>query len=177
MSKSTCFVLGIGEILFLLIITFTSCNRQKKADTTIIKKELQERTLVRVTEGQLMDFVGKEGKTIADIVQSSIVINGDNLDLDSSTVKPLIEAYSYDITVKKRQQIDKSSKEFEVWEAYNYCLENELALEDNIQKLGTDLILYNRALASENKLLGLISISMTRKNLVKRISNEKSTRK
>jgi hypothetical protein len=37
-------------------------------------------------------------------------------------------------------------------------------------------VLYNRPLVSGDKLLGLISINMSRKNLVKRISNEKSKR-
>jgi len=151
-----------------IILFLTQCD--KKPDTTGYRKELKDRELMRVTEGQLNEYAFAKGKLILDSLEKSTNIPTIN-STASSFIDTLYIEYKVGVSVKQIHNLSKACKAYQVLDAYSYNTKNKIVNEDNIQKLaGGDTILFTRAIEIKDTLWGMWMVSMPKKELIKRIT-------
>ena len=155
-------------IIFIALLSFTQCD--KKPDTTGYRKELKDRELMRVTDGQLNEFAFAKGKLILDSLEKST-----NIPLINSAATSFIDTlyikYKISVSLKQLDNLSKASKAYQVLDAYSYNTKNKIVNEDNIQKLaGGDTILFTRAVVIKDTLWGMWMVCMPKKELIKRIT-------
>ena len=160
----------MNKAIILLITLFLLTQCDKRPDTRGYKEELKDRELMRVTEGQLDQFIMSKGKLIADSLEKIT-----QLPKISPQAKAFIDtiAFKYNIEINAKQLTDLStdSKAYQILDAYSYNMKNNIPNEDNIQKIaGADTILFTRAILVKDSLWGMWMLSMPKKEMIKRIT-------
>ena len=60
-------------------------------------------------------------------------------------------------------------KEREIWQAYQYNVQNKLPIAENVQKVDNDFMLYTAPVTINEKLVGMWSVLVDKKELVKEL--------
>lgn len=144
---------------FLLVI-FSGCDNQR-ADRTGFKEEKARRELKKVSEAEILNEATKIGQDIATEAEKLLEKKSDDFLEDHVTV-PIRKAninwihgtdslenhyeveinYLSLITSKEPESI--SPIEAELMDAYQYNIEKNISLSENIQKIESNHLLYNR---------------------------------
>ncbi|MDX2188879.1 MAG: hypothetical protein SFY32_03370 [Bacteroidota bacterium] len=146
------------QICFLI-----SCNDQP-IDRNRFKKEMEQREIVRLTEGQLVEKGLKLSSQIFDSTHVQFIkwINENSLskaNFKCTDFKPNIDTVLFKVPVleiKIKYKFDSLSgqKIDEIYDAYLYNVNKNLPIEDNIQKLKSDSFLLTRPIIiNDNKCL------------------------
>ncbi|MFN6944703.1 MAG: hypothetical protein ACK4ND_07125 [Cytophagaceae bacterium] len=129
--------------IILLISIFFGCDEGNGIDKRTLKKAIDERKIVRLSDAEMMDMANVFGQWIAD----SLLIPGADSGRFVSSVKN-----DFDLRISILSLSDKSSEmpgiENELIEAYRYNMENGLPLESNLQKRKEDIV-YTAPLKGE----------------------------
>jgi len=154
----------------IVFATFYSCTTDKKVDSDAIKKEINSREIVHVTEAEIVQKAHEVGSAIALNAQQAL---GAKLKeaLGSGGVEhaiaycnlnamPLVDSlskkYNADIrrvSVKNRNPADAPSDlELQILEAYESQLSDSVPLNTNIQPLGNDQYLFTKPIIVDNAL-------------------------
>lgn len=146
-------------------LLLTSCGNpesQKGLITEDVAKELDEREIRVISEGEIVDRAFEFGRMVADSAQANLikellaaieaggVINA--IDYCNVNAFPLLQSVSEEYGVEVRRASNKwrnpldqpNEEEAKLLEAYEYNMENDIELSDNVQKIGTDYILYTK---------------------------------
>lgn len=157
-----------NKLLFVIffIFSFSGCDNQK-VDRTGIKEEKERRTLKKVSEAEILNEASNIGKKIA--LDAEKLINSKSQDylnnINQTEINKAIinrihdmdsleKAYETEIqylsfiTSNKDQVI--SPIEAELLDAYQYNIDKNISLSENIQKINKDYLLYNKPLIIEN---------------------------
>lgn len=156
------------KLLFIIFLIFSlsGCDSQK-VDRTGIKEEKERRTLKKVSEAEILNEASKLGKKIALDAEKTVKRRSqtfaentnqaqiNKIDISSiHNMDSLEKAYEAEIkylsfiTSTKDQVITPT--EAELLDAYQYNIERNISLSENIQKINKDHLLYNRPIVIEN---------------------------
>lgn len=160
----------MNKFIILSLICTSLFNCDKRPDTRGYKEELKDRAVMRVTDGQLTQFASKKAKEIIDSLEKTTRLPMLS-PLANSLIDTIAAKYKFTIVLNQWDKIPKTSKAFEVIDAYIYNVKNKIANEDNIQKISNgDSLIYNRAIVLKDTLWGMWTLTMSKKELIKRIT-------
>ena len=166
MYKSICSIIAIG----CLIISCGNPESQQGLITEDVAKELDEREIRVISEGEIVERAFEYGRKVADSAQASLIqellhaieAGGITNAIDYCNVNalPLLKSVSEDFDVEIRRasnrwrnpQDQPNEAEMPLLEAYEYNMENDIELSDNVQKIGADYILYTKPIVIGNGL-------------------------
>lgn len=159
-------------ILFLLL--FACQEKTERTQNEAFRTERQNRTIKRLTDSQIVEFAFEKGKEVGEnlnrILLEKIGSNPKNFDckntfaiqIDSARF-PYIQKASFICDPKTPM----NDTEKQIWDAYQYNLNIRAANSENIQKIGKTELLYTLPLQINEQFLGMWSITLSRKELVK----------
>jgi len=158
---------GFALILFL----FSFCNQQlNEKERKAINEEMKSRDIKQVKDADIIAAAFEQGRIIADTSQkllfaqllSAIQTEGVSHAIEFCKVSayPLVDSLSkyYNAMVKRvsvqfRNTEDSPNQmEKEILEAYQFNMENNLELMDNVQMLQNDYLLYSKPIVINNGL-------------------------
>ncbi len=159
-------VLFLISLMFILACSGENPNRDPEA----LKKEMESREIKRVKEGDILDEAKRVGTLVAELSQKKLSQNLEKAMKSGGPVEAVqfcnINAYSlldslreeYSVEIKRaslrvRNPDDApNATEAMILDAYQYNIENQLPLADNLQKLGDTAILFSRPITISNSL-------------------------
>jgi len=189
----------IGIVSFCSVMLLTACDGigsgEQQIDRESIREEMEQREIRRVLPAELVEAAYERGAALSqqaleiaiDTRQTksgTIQGQGDFLSAAGKRIDSLAKAENVDI---RWVNIDTDTallgeKERQLWEAYLYNMENELPVNDNVQRLGDEEYLYTRPLSLSPALrkkiigseetespigfLGMWSIRISKKRLI-----------
>ncbi len=149
---------GFLIVLFLVACTGSLSDEQRKR----IKQSMEEGEIKKVSEAQITEAAFTFGRNL-----SSVVEKQDDALTNQAFLDSLSSAYQVEIISLQHENKSLRNVERQVMEAYTESNESN----DNIQKMGTDSLLYTKPILRENpdgstKFLKALGIRMTRKQIV-----------
>jgi hypothetical protein len=167
-------------------------NSEQQIDREAIKEEMEQREIKRILPAEIVEEAYRRGEILS---QQASDLSLQVYQPDEQNIRELIgpEAMIKIDSLSRAEGatiswVDLTSdtaqleeKERQLWEAYLYNVENELPLNDNVQRLGDEEYLYTRPLVLDAELmkkipgsespegsnfLGMWSIRLTKKELV-----------
>ncbi|MDN5212859.1 hypothetical protein QQ020_12410 [Fulvivirgaceae bacterium BMA12] len=168
-------------LMFLLLFGLTGCNTEgnKAVDREKIKQEMSDRQIKRVSEPALMEAAFQTGEKLVSAAEGVLLEKlknfSENNQLDSvvdqvghqdyeKLIAALIDSLNHEAGHRisliglglEKIHPDTSVIEKQLLDAYQYNVEHDIPLEDNIQKSGTGYLLFTRAITSEMNICSLI---------------------
>jgi hypothetical protein len=150
--------------LFILLLIF-GCNKSRPVKNEAMREEIASREIKRISEAEIVNEAYTAGQNIAQAAEEFIhdkssesLINKDSTKIALSYISWLhnVDSISkaYDAEVKiigiSRPQINASPMEAELLDAYQYNVEQNIELTDNIQKVERERLLYTKPLYIKN---------------------------
>lgn len=183
----------------LLFATTVACggmdSGNQQIDREAIKEEMEQREVRRILPAEIVEAAYERGALLSDqaldlCVETYQPSKQEARALVSPKALIAIDSLAQSENVSIRW-VDKTSdlsqlveKERQLWEAYLYNVENNLPLNDNVQKLGDEAFVYTKPLVLDSALmqelpgnesleepsfLGMWSIQMSKKTLIQSI--------
>jgi hypothetical protein len=154
---------------FMLIFLAACGQREDHTDRIALAKEMRGRKLKRVTDAQVMGLAAEEGIRAVSQLQPLLVIpasgNCDSIRINGALQSEVITEYRFVC----RETPDLHPKAREVWKAYNYNVQQNIAIAENIQKLGNEQLLYTAPVHHQGKFIGMWSIILDKKEIIRRL--------
>jgi integral membrane protein len=159
----------------LVLMMFAACTPQERKSREFIAEGMKDRKIKRVTDVQLLTAATDIGK------QSVVKLNEmllPKIDISKSFDCSLASYFQKDsikfMYVKEFRLVCQASqtkydKEKQVFEAYSYNSANDKEFTDNIQKIDGEAIIYTSAFTMNGKFIGMWTIVLDKKELVKNI--------
>jgi len=179
-------------LLFISLYLLSGCGRDggqnQQIDREAIKKEMEQREIKRLLPADLVEGAYQRGDLLAAKAEKLILQDQQSFSslLDSQALNAVDSlAQAEDVQIRWVDQANDSvrldNKEQQLWEAYQYNVENSLPLDDNVQRLGDEEYLYTKPLllnahlgkklngrvADTAAFLGMWSIRITKKSLIR----------
>jgi hypothetical protein len=148
---------------FLLVLLLAACTGSLSDDQRKrIKESMEQGEIKKVSEAQITESAFTYGRNLASVVEKQ-----DKELMNQAFLDSLSRAYQVEILFLQPENNNLRNVERQVMEAYSESNESY----DNIQKMGTDSLLYTKPILSENpdgstKFLKALGIRMTRKQIV-----------
>ncbi len=161
---------GLFFVLAVLIGSLYSCTTDKKVDSDSIKKEINSREIVHVTEAEIVQKAHELGNIIATNsqkalgkkLQEALASGGIVHAISYCNIQamPLVDSLSKEynanirrVSVKYRNPTDAPSDlELKVLEAYETQKADSIPLSTNVQPLGNDEYLFTKPIIVDNAL-------------------------
>ena len=155
---------------WLIILLVAACSvPEDRIDRSALAKEMRGRKLKRVTDAQIIGLAAEEGAKIVSRLEPLLIIpadgNCDAIRINGLLQSEIVSEYQFIC----REEPDMHPKTLEVWRAYCHNVEQNIAIGENIQKLGTEQLLYTKPLVREGKLIGMWSIVLDKKEMIRRL--------
>ncbi len=188
----------VGCVLILGMLGLNACEF-KRMDTAKMKHDMENQQIKHVTSSQLSTLASEKGDEIGRILQSQPV----RVLTTPALVDSLAKASASRIVFIPTQELSNPQTDVkikEVFDAYQYSAEKHLSQETNIQKIGDgsewlytvpvvmtkeiEAALANKSISNpvikavpQNDLLGLWTIFLSRKELIRQIDPKKLEKK
>ncbi len=186
-------------LMFLLLFGLIGCNTEgnRGVDREKIKQEMNDRQIKRVSEPALMDAAFRTGEKLVSVAEGVLLEKLKNLpetnQLDSAVdqashqdyeklIMALIDSLNHQASHRisliglglEKVHPDTSAIEKQLLDAYQYNVEHQIPLEDNVQKSGTDYLLFTRAITSEMDICSLILTKNTSSDHLDKLDSRQS---
>ncbi len=187
-----------GCILFLGMLALNACEF-KRMDTAKMKQDMENQQIKHVTRSQLSTLASEKGDEIGRALQQQPI----RVLSTPAVVDSLAQASASRIVfvpAKALNEPQTDAKIKEVFAAYQYSAEKHLPLETNIQQIGdgsewvytvpvimtkeVNAALVNKKISNpviesvpENDLLGLWTVYLSRKELIRQVDPKKLEKK
>ena len=160
--------------LILIFLVGCSVDGNRAVDREKVRQEMKDRQIKRVSEPELMSAAFQTGAELAGVAEKVLLkkidsflssVPSDSSNTDDRTrmppfgkvVQPVLDSLNSQsdhflslISVGvENLHPDTSAVEKQLLEAYQYNLENDISSEDNVQKSGTDHLLFTRPITSK----------------------------
>ncbi|MEK6477810.1 hypothetical protein WJR50_09760 [Catalinimonas sp. 4WD22] len=189
-----------AKILCVLALGILGCDgtSTKQLDPEAINKEMEQREIKRILPAEIVEGAYEQGKDIASQAQELAIklyqseagaTEGFNSFITERTlvqIDSLAKARNAEIhwvpADADEIQIQLSELEQQLWDAYWYNVENDLAVNDNVQKINEDTYLYTKPMMLTPELrkklpgrgdtpqntdfLGMWSIQLSKKEII-----------
>lgn len=149
-------------LLTILALMATACGDQK-IDTTKARQEMEAREIKRVSEGEIVEkalSLGNQMTKEAELSKASVeeyLLSVPNTNADQIRFIPFSDI----------QLFKKEGKRFQIYDAYAYNAENGIDSQAGVQILeGDTILLYTRPAYFEDEVVGILSIDLSRKDIV-----------
>lgn len=161
----------------MIVLAACATEGNKTVDREKIKQEMKDRQIKRVSEPELMDAAFQTGSALVNTAEHIVIkklddyhdtIPTDNRNSSkwiinpplSQVVIPVLDSLSRRSghflslfsTGLEGLKADTLDIEKQLLEAYRYNMENNLPSEDNVQRSGTDYLLFTRPITSKNRI-------------------------
>lgn len=154
--------------IILLIISACGDTGERGIDSQEVKQEIQNREIKYITQPQIIDAASKRGQLIADTLQQALIRQmqkavAENSLLEAAKYCNLQQLAAYNQLQEKHTAIIKrvrlkgqkegiqlNEMEKQLLDAYQYNQENKLPLENNVQKSGTEQVLFTSPILLNN---------------------------
>jgi len=169
---------------------------QQQVDRDAINKAMAQREIKHILPAEIVKATYEQGEAIAKKAQQIAIEqyqnNGEKAERFMSSpnmpeIDSLAEVYQAKIkwvtSSMNAEELQLSELEQQLWEAYLYNVENELEVNDNVQKIGDTHFLYTKpylldpktrkklpggeTALSKKQLLGMWSITLSKKDVIK----------
>ncbi|GAB4331116.1 MAG: hypothetical protein OHK0038_05810 [Flammeovirgaceae bacterium] len=168
-------------LLFNLILIFAACNikQSDNVNVDIVKQEISNAKIKRLTDAQIVQEAYEKGKMIADtlmpILKKQQQLCGFQ---DFSSLNNQQKSLILKISLECQMPSNVSDKEKQVWESYLYGIQENIPLKDNIQKLEEDQILYTYPFLQESaqdptQKLAVLKILLSKKEVIRQADMKK----
>ncbi|MFP4293777.1 MAG: hypothetical protein ACLFQ0_19260 [Cyclobacteriaceae bacterium] len=148
--------------LWMMLLLFSGCSGTDTTEQQVpgdsIQEEMEEREIKRILPGEIVEAAYTEGEKLSSQAQQIAVeayrrrVGRDTNFADFVDAQALRDIDS--LMQNKQASIhwvaasddnpQLQDTERQIWEAYLYNVENDLPLNDNVQRLGEDNFLYTR---------------------------------
>ncbi len=155
--------------LFVLLVLVGGCmpERNERQQSTALQREMRSKKLKRLSQSAIMAACNQEGKLLANQLATILVVDRyfscDSLNLTGMITSPVLIEYDFVCDDQK----DLPAKTKLVWEAYRESANKREPLSDNLQKIGSDQMLYTSPVQFEGRLLGMWAILMDKREIIK----------
>lgn len=172
--KNSCFciILLLSSLFF-----FAACQVKQSdyVDVEVVKEEIRNAKIKRLTDAQIAQEAYARGKWIADSVFAKIPTNADlcSKQPDFSVLSAEQTSFIRHISFACQVPEQVSEKEKQVWDSYFFSLNEKLTLADNLQKLDGDEILYTYPTVLENAQLVVLRIILSKKEIIRQADMKK----
>jgi len=150
--------------LILGLIILCGCGgtlteeQRKKA-----KKDMEDHAIKKISEAEIIETSFSIGRKFADLIESTSTKNKNTIDL-------LEKAYQIKFVSLTTSSHFSSEPEKQIIEAYAMATDKD-QLTDNVQKIGTDSLLFTKPILRELpdgsfQFVSALAIKMSRKNVV-----------
>ncbi len=158
------------KFAWLILVFLVACGeREDRTDRNALAQEMRGRKLKRVTEAQIMGLAAEEGIRAVSQLQPLLIIpasgNCDSIRINGTLTNKVVVEYRFVC----RQTPDLHPKAQEIWEAYNYNVQQNIAIAENIQKLDNKQLLYTSPIHHQGKFIGMWSIVLDKKEMIRRL--------
>ena len=161
--------------LIILAMLFVECTPQERKSRDFIAQGMKDRKIKRVTDVQLLTAATEFGKTSVAKLNEMLLPKIDASKPFECNLSSYFQADSTKFTYVKEFRMvcqvsqAKYEKEKQVFQAYLYNSLNDKEFTDNIQKIDGDAIIYTSAFTMNGKFIGMWTIVLDKKELVKNI--------
>lgn len=157
-------------LAWLTFALLTACGPQEDhTDRVALAKEMRGRKLKRVTDAQIMSLAAEEGiKAVAQLQPLLTVPESgdcDSIRINGALQNEVVADYRFIC----RPMPDMHPKALEIWNAYNYNVQQNIAIGENIQKLENGQLLYTAPVMHNGKFIGMWSIVLDKKEMIRRL--------
>lgn len=154
----------IKSLFYLLVLVLQGCNVEPQSEINEkFRQEKESRQLKRVTEGQLSEFTFAYARKLADTI---------NLIRDQQLLQQVLAKFKINKINREDINLIKDIKTKEIFEAYEYNVEKNLSMGDNLQKISGDTFLFTRPTIQNTSFSGIIAIKLARKEMIKQYSEK-----
>lgn len=181
------------KILFICTLSILGCDGagRQQIDREAIKQEMAKREIRHILPAQIVEAAYSKGKALSSQTEAMAVQHFQSAqapafitDASLISIDSLAKAQNTSIRWIPAQTSDVQLSELEqqLWDAYWYNVENELPVNDNVQKIDEETYLYTKPLmlntALKEKLslradttfpsrfLGMWSIQLSKKEII-----------
>ncbi len=134
------------RILFIALVLLVGCNLKTsdKINSEAVNREIEAREIKRVKEAEVVESAYQHGKRMAAYLNDSLSFTSGDCGTSLAELLP-----SYDTALLISAELlcnipdNATAKERMVWEAYQHNFTQNAAMDDNIQKLGGDSLVYS----------------------------------
>lgn len=150
--------------LIVLVLLFSCGGNLSDQQREAIQESMRDGRIQRVTSAQITTAALENGRTI-------IKQLGDDLYLgNTKRIDSLASYHRVKIYAMRNETVKSGTKAAEIWEAYSNA-PDATGLQDNVQKIGTDSVLYTRPVTFERPdgsavLSHAVAIVMAVKNVI-----------
>jgi len=168
---------SLSRTLIFLWILLAIAGCKIKIDSNIdaesVNEQIENRKIKRVTDSELVSFASSRAQPIADSLFKTLPLEQDLCSRNGFQVSNPEDAALIDsVLVRCQATPNFTTKEYQVWQAYEYSAKNDLSFEENIQILNEQQILYTKPFKADTetgngKGFAVLSLYMSRKELIK----------
>ncbi len=184
--------------LFCVLLLLIACNGQLNSEERkAVRNEMNEREIKRITPGELIQTASNRGKKVADMAQTILLQSSfahpDKLLIQelSESNTALFDSLNQNYIALTRwvgskvldQPNQLNSMEKQLLDAYLFNIENELEINENVQAMGNDSLLYTNPVmlskwlelsgdtteqdnTRKDQLLGMWSIKLSKRAII-----------
>jgi hypothetical protein len=159
-----------GIFVFVALLFLSACDDtgNRGIDSKEVKEELRNREIKYITQPQIIDASFTRGKQITDTLQQALIRQMQQALAQNTLVEaakfcnlPALAPYkeleqTHTAAIQrlrlqgKREGLQLNDMEKQLLEAYQYNQENKLPLENNVQKSGTEQMLFTAPILLNN---------------------------
>jgi hypothetical protein len=157
--------------VFLLAGVLGACmpERRERQQSEALQQEMRSKKLKRLTQSQIITACQKEGEHLASQLANVLDVGPgtscDSVRLVGTVSSPVL--LDYDFLCLGQAEAPAHEKARLVWEAYQQSAKTNQPVSENLQKLDDNTMLYTVPVQARGKLLGMWSIVMDRREIIK----------
>ncbi|MDW7690616.1 hypothetical protein R9C00_22345 [Flammeovirgaceae bacterium SG7u.111] len=161
--------LFLFTLLFLgSVLAISSCKYESETNMNSeeMEQERQVRAFKKLSAGEISEAAFEKGKEIKELILSK----KDSFSIDDchKDFQNLLDEKTSDLVIEAKIVCDaadlKEEKAKMVWEAYTYNIQNEIALEDNLQEINGSFYYTIPKMMEGN--LSILLIKIDKKKLI-----------
>lgn len=165
-------LLGLSWILIINLLW--ACGRLPEEDTKRIAEEMENRELFHVTDGDIVEWVKKDGDSLSNFLNNDFKIDASSKSGKQNSFEDKVQSPVVVIWIFDEISDLEDEKQNDLWQAYQYNFENDLPLEANVQILEKyKTILYTAPIQKGNKVFGIWSLTYDWQDVVSQMSKDK----
>jgi len=160
-------------MLFFLFLFLVGCGRlsEQQANSQKIKEGLEDHSIKRVTEDQIITEAHEQGSYLVDLLEQqskdiSFWQSPDGRKVLDSTNQAMGH-YKIQLIPLRASTKELLPEESSLIEAYLYSLENDQPIHENVQNIQDDFLLFTSPINSNNEFVGIWSFHLSRKAIIR----------
>jgi len=166
--------LNFSPVYLVFLIFLASCGdpAEQQANREKLIEGLDDHKIKKVTEEQILSAAYQHGNRIIDLLDS---LYGDSLyrasmsRLQLDSLNGVMNHQGFKLVTLATPLAELSEYELALFEAYQYSAQQGQTLNQNVQSIGDQYLLYTHPMVREKEFLGMWSFLLSRKTLIRNL--------